>query len=175
MLAAGLVASRPVSAGGTPSPWLQEQIADMHAINGRYANANYGFSIAPPPRAATYIGNAPNPNHGVIIILGERRMIRVYARYSDPDFGNDKPCGPLFQAHPGAKVRSQGKIGARAACALTVSDDANFEQVREQTGDDRGTKILYTVQLTTTREAKAADLAALDAVAASFTRVPIVP
>ncbi len=169
MLFLGQVQAVPASA------WLQDQTGNMHRTTGRFVNDDYGFSVEPPPGAAEYVTNGGDANHGPTFILGERRMIVVYPEYVDSDDDDDKPCRrDQFPWEPSsARVAAASRIGEQTACVVTFTRREMVWRAMQTLGNDRGTGIMYTLLLTTTRRWSRADFQSLQRVADSFGRVPI--
>jgi hypothetical protein len=70
-LAALLVANHAVAEDAvTERQWAHERMSDMTPVKGRYRNEQYGFSVPAVPGARAYRPAAPNPNHGVLYLLG---------------------------------------------------------------------------------------------------------
>ena len=135
------------------SSWLQDQTLNMHQIQGPFMSTDFGFSVSAPPDVAEYVTNGGDANHGPTLILGDKRKIVVYPAYTGLTFGDDKPCRPnQFPWEPGSKKSSSiGKIGHRNASVMTFIQGSTVWRIAQTTGHDRGTSIMYTVLLTTTR------------------------
>ena len=113
------------------------------------------------------------------MILGERRTIDVYPAYTDPEWHNDKPCRGSQSLEPDQNPTTarQGALGGAPACIVDGHRGRTIWRLIQQTrpGMKGETGILYSVLLTTTRDDRQADLAALETVAQSFELIPIAP
>jgi hypothetical protein len=160
-----------------PSAWLKSETAGMHKITGPFVQTDYGFSVESPPDASEYVTNGGDANHGVRMILGERRKIDVYPEYTDGEWGNTEPCRRNQFPWEKTSSRAAGTVllGTQTACLVTFTGRNTAWSVVQATGRDRGQGIMYTLLLTTTRQALQTDLASLHQVASTFKRIPIYP
>jgi len=160
-----------------PSAWLKSEIAGMHKITGPFVQRDYGFSVESSANASGYITNGGNANHGVRMILGEHREIDVYPEYTDAEWGNTEPCKPNQFPWEKNSSREVGTVllGTQAACLVIFKGHNTAWSVIQATGQDRGQGIMFTLVLTTTREALQTDLVSLHQVASTFKKIPIYP
>lgn len=175
-LFAPVVLSAP-SLARSSLPWLQEQTLNMHRIIGRFTNNDYGFSAKAPPEVAAYVTNGGDANHGLRLILGEFRSIDIYPEYTGFVPGDDKPCRRDQFPWETTSRRSAGTglLEGHLACVVTFTDGDHVWRVMQTTGSDRGTEIMYTLLLATTRRWLSADNKSFDSVVESFKRVLINP
>lgn len=159
------------------SSWLQDQTLNMHQIQGSFMSTDFGFSVSAPPDVAEYVTNGGDANHGPTLILGDKRKIVVYPAYTGLTSGDDKPCRPnQFPWESGSKRTSSiGKVGHRNACVVTFIQGKTVWRIAQTTGHDRGTTIMYTVLLITTRQCRFVDFRSFRRVADSFKRIPVSP
>lgn len=159
------------------SGWVASQTIGMHVIHGPFVQRDYGFSVEAPKDATAYVTDGGTAEHGVRIILGERREIDVYPEYTEPDGRITQPC--QRDQFPRETTSSTGVssalLGAQTACLMTFISHDQAWGVIQATGEDRGQGIMYSLVLTTTREALDADLVPLRQVALTFKRVAVEP
>jgi len=160
-----------------PSAWLKSETAGMHEITGPFVQEDYGFSVESPTNASEYVTNGGDANHGVRMILGEHREIDVYPEYTDAEWGNTEPCKRNQFPWERTSSREAGTIllGIQTACLVTFTGNNAAWSVIQATGQDRGQGIMYTLVLTTTREALQTDMVSLRQVASTFKTIPIYP
>ena len=165
------------SAHAAPSAWLRDQTSNRQELRGRFLQPDYGFSVSPPYRSQEYVTDGGDGDHGVRMILGDHRKIDIDAEYTDPDWGNTRPCGSNQFPWEMTSKRKQGsaRLGTQVACLVVFTDDENARCVIQAAASDRGQGIIYTMLLTTTVQKLQEDLISLRQVAASFKRTRITP
>jgi hypothetical protein len=70
--------------------WEARRTSTMTSVSQPYANQTYGFVVPSVAGARAYQDKPPNPNHGVILVLGERRSITVSAEYDAARLGTSR-------------------------------------------------------------------------------------
>jgi len=135
--------------------------------HGRYTNIDYGFSVE-IPTGLTGEGNVPDaPNHGFTIQLREKSVVRVDASYENaPDspypFGRfNALLGPLKAERKSWREDKGGVKWLHYSIAARAFD--------------RGTPIIYTIQLDTTSEHQDEAVSVFEALVSSFRKVRVRP
>ena len=165
-----------VSAHAALSTWLQEQTANMHRVQGRINNRDYGYSIEAPPSVSQYVTKGGDANHGITVIIGEPREIDIYPEYVNSDLGNI-PCAhnPFSWQPSDFKVTYTEKLAGQPACVMTFTHNGIIYRILQSLGNDRGTGILYTLLLETNRQYYESDRRIFQNIVGSFRRIPIYP
>jgi hypothetical protein len=148
--------------------WERAQVANMTSVRGAYRNEQYGFGI-PVVGRKTYRMAAPNPNHGVLIILGNQRTISVSAEYDAAEYGSTKSQLDhwLENEHADSVRREVATLGGKPAEQATLQEGQIVTKVIAQRRDERG-GILYELTLTTTQARRNEDFALFDGIARAF-------
>jgi len=153
--------------------WIKSRTANMVAIHGAYRNTQYGFNI-PATTLKMYRMAPPNPNHGILAILGNQREISVSGEYDAAEYGSTKSALDhwLENEHPDSIKREPTTLAGHAAEQATLQTGTTITRVVEQRRDEHG-GILYELTLTTTPEHQAEDLALFDHILQSFKTYPL--
>ena len=149
--------------------WKQERFARMLPVNRDYRNEQYGFGVPILSGVKVYGNEPPNPNHGIIYLLGYKRTISVSAIYDAAEYGSTKALldHRLENKHPDTSTRSPTVLAGKPAeqAILRTGNTVNKVVVRRR-NEDGG--ILYELTLTTTQADQARDIALFDKVLAGF-------
>lgn len=124
----------------------------MTPVSQPYMNQQYGFVVPAIAGARAYRNQAPNPNHGVDLVLGDKRVITVSAEYDAAQLGSAKAYLELLlqaaevHGHPTMQVtRSAG----RAAWSATVRQrDSVKKFVAVRRSDDGAINYALTLETT---------------------------
>ncbi len=171
----GLAATGVVAAGACAQGddgWVIVKTQTMHRISGRYVQRDFGFSVAAPPDGTAYVSNGDNADAGVRIILGNHREINVYAEYIGPGLTQPepKPCDASQLPFPtGQRLNlKMVTLGVLVGCEVPGMAYGSFWDIIQATRSDRGTDIMYTVELQTTARKARQDQGAFANVAQNF-------
>lgn len=172
-----LVAS--VGAGATDLPgaatWEASRTAAMTAADQPYRNEQYGFVVPRLAAARAYRDKAPNPDHGVVLVLGEQRAITVSAEYDAADLGTSAAyLDQLLQSEGGSAGGSRARIrsAGRPAVEVTIRHaDTVKRLVAVRRGAGGG--INYALTLQTTSAAEAGDIKIFRSVVTGLKFVPL--
>jgi hypothetical protein len=149
--------------------WKQEQFAHMLPVYHDYRNVQYGFSVPILSGIEVYGNEPPNPNHGVVYLLGYERTISVSAIYDAAEYGSTKSQLDhwLETEHPDTITRSPTILAGKPAeqAILRKGNTVNKVVVRRR-NEDGG--ILYELTLTTTQADQTRDIALFDRILAGF-------
>jgi len=149
--------------------WQQEQFAHMLPITRDYRNEQYGFGVPMLSGVEAYGNEPPNPNHGVVYLLGYQRTISVSAVYDAAEYGSTKSQLDHWLAteHPDTITRSPTVLAGKPAeqAVLRTGNTVIKVVVRRR---NEGNGILYELTLTTTATDQAKDNALFDLVLAGF-------
>ena len=128
-------------------------------FRGRYANIDYGFSVEIPAQVVGEGTAAPAPNHGFAIRSDEKSVLLVDASYDVTE-------------PPHRFGRSNARLGTlkaeRKTWKTTEDGREKFHQEIIARGFDRGSPIIYTIQVDTTAENRDAAYGVFDAIVKSF-------
>jgi hypothetical protein len=135
-------------------------------FRGRYVNVDYGFSVEIPDGLIGKGAPIHAPNHGFTIILNPKSAVWVDATYDMPDsphtFGRFNTRLRTLKAELKSwKTTGQGSESLYRAIAAR--------------GFDRGTPIIYTIQVQTTPESRDEAFRVFQAVLNGFRIIPIRP
>lgn len=156
-----LLAASSCLAANSPDDgsWETSRTASMIPASQPYANEQYGFVMPAIAGARAYQDKAPNPNHGVILVLGDRRVITVAAEYDAARLGTAKAyLDLLLQAdhnHGHPIVRPTRSAGHAAWSATIRQPDSLRKFVAIRRGEAGG--INYALTLETTASAAIED------------------
>ena len=149
--------------------WKQEQFARMLPVKRDYRNEQYGFGVPKLSGVEVYGNKPPNPNHGIVYLLGYKRTISVSASYDAAEYGSTKALldHRLENKHPDTSTRSPTVLAGKPAeqAILRTGNTVNKVVIRRR-NEDGG--ILYELTLTTTQADQARDIALFDKVLAGF-------
>ncbi len=163
-------------AAGDPDAWFRAETKFLVHVDDRYRNENWGYEIALPRGIGGWMTDAPNPNHGVEIILGPHRTIQVSAEADSLEFNGttallDEMLEPDDTArHAGARRverRVIGLGGLPAEEAIVRQEDAREVMVAQWIGPPEG-PMNDQLWLTTDAAHEAVDTASFALVVASF-------
>lgn len=150
-----LAATSCLAASSDGGPWETSRTASMTPASQPYTNEQYGFVVPAVADARAYQDKAPNPNHGVMLVLGDRRVITVSAEYDAARLGTAKAYLDLLlqadqnQGHP--IVRATRSAG-HAAWSATIRQPASLRKfVAVRRSEEGG--INYALTLETTASA----------------------
>ena len=128
-------------------------------FRGRYANIDYGFSVEIPAQVVGEGTAAPAPNHGFAISFDEKSVLLVDATYDVTE-------------PPHRFGRSNARLGTlkaeRKTWKTTEDGREKFHQEIIARGFDRGSPIIYTIQVDTTAENRDAAYRIFEAIVKSF-------
>ena len=160
-----------------PSAWFRAQTEWLQPFKGEFEQHDYGFGVTVPSRAAGFVSRGGDAEHGLLIILGERRSIVVFPEYISGESDWDMPCRfhQFDWEGKGRRVRSTVRLAGATACVVTVHAEDFAWRLVQKLGDGRAADVKYTLLLATTQRDWTADARVFDGVLASFRRVPIVP
>jgi hypothetical protein len=128
-------------------------------------NVDYGFSVDVPAGLVGERIAPPAPNHGFAITLEEKSTVWVDASYEMPD--------SLRKHNVNARL---GWLKAELKVwKTTESGRDQFHKAIIARGFDRGTPIIYTIQVDTASEHDDPAYRAFEAIIRSFRNVPIRP
>ena len=155
--------------------WEASRTSAMISTRQPYANETYGFVVPAVARARAYQDKAPNPNHGVVLVLGDRRVISVSAEHDAAQLGTSRAYldlllhAPENQGH--AIVRATRSAGHTAWSASVRQRDGfrKFVAIRR----DEGGGINVALTLETTVSAAPEDSKTFDRVAGQLKFVPL--
>jgi hypothetical protein len=153
--------------------WEKSQTVGMVSMHGAYRNTQYGFSI-PVIVAKMYRPAPPNPNHGMLAILGNQREISVSGEFDAAEYGSTKSAldHSLENEHADSIKRESITLAGRPAEQATLRVGTTITKVVEQRRDEHG-GIIYELTLTTTQEHQAEDSALFDRILQSFKTTPL--
>lgn len=141
----------------------------MLPVNSDYRNEQYGFGVPMLSGVEVYGNEPPNPNHGVVYLLGYKRTISVSAVYDAAEYGSTKSQLDhwLETEHPDTITRSPTVLSGKPAeqAILRTGNTVNKVVVRRR---NEGNGILYELTLTTTPTDQTKDNALFDLVLAGF-------
>jgi hypothetical protein len=137
----------------------QEGVPPSRQFRGRYANIDYGFSVEIPAQVVGEGTAAPAPNHGFAIRFDEKSVLLVDASYDVTE-------------PPHRFGRSNARLGTlkaeRKTWKTTEDGREKFHQEIIARGFDRGSPIIYTIQVDTTAENRDAAYRIFEAIVKSF-------
>ena len=153
---------------GANQEWEKAQVIGMVPIHQAYRNVQYGFSV-PIVGGKMYRPAAPNPNHGVLILLGNQRTISISAEYDAAEYGSTTSQLDhwLENEHPDSVKREDTMLAGKPAEEAILQASQVVTMVIAQRRDERG-GILYELTLTTTLAHQNEDSAIFDNLAHSF-------
>jgi hypothetical protein len=148
--------------------WEKAQVSNMVPIHGAYRNEQYGFGIK-VVSGKVYRPAAPNPNHGVLVILGNQRTISVSAEFDAAEYGSTKSQLDhwLENEHADSVKREATTLAGKPAEQAILQAGQVVTKVIAQRRDEDG-GILYELTLTSTQTHRRADSALFDSIARSF-------
>jgi hypothetical protein len=169
-----VLVNEPTLAGA--ETWMRTQTENMHRLQGRFVQRDYGLSVAAPHGATADVTNGGDGNNGELMILGNRREISVYPPYvvSDPP---PTPCDATqlpWATGRQVRVRAINLAGALACRVVGIRGTVVWDLI-ETEKSDRRTGIIYALLLTTTREAAPRDERSFRSLADNFWFVAISP
>lgn len=82
------VASAAPTAASAPPTWEKTRVETMVEAAQPYRNGQFGFALPALRGTRAYRDAPPNPNHGVLFVLGEKRTISVAAEFDAADYGS---------------------------------------------------------------------------------------
>jgi hypothetical protein len=148
--------------------WAKERIAGMVLVNGAYHNEQYGFGVSVLQTRA-YQPTGRDPDHGIIILLGEGRTITVSAMYDAAFYGSTKSQlnHRLQGEHFDSVKRSAAVLDGKPAAQAVLQNGKNITKVvvQRRNGDDG---ILYSAELTTNKDFQSEDLKTFDSIVRTF-------
>jgi hypothetical protein len=138
----------------------------MQTFRGLYVNVDYGFSVEIPDGLIGKGAPTHAPNHGFTINLNPKSAVWVDATYDMPDsphtFGRfNTRLGTLKAELKSWKTTGQGSESLYRAIVAR--------------GFDRGTPIIYTIQLETTPAYREESFRVFESVLNSFRIIPVRP
>jgi hypothetical protein len=138
----------------------------MQTFHGRYVNIDYRFSVEIPDGLIGKGAPIHAPNHGFTITLHPKSVVWVDATYEMPDsphtFGRlNTRLGTLKAEQKSWKTTGQGSESLHRAIVAR--------------GFDRGTPIIYTIQLETTLAYREEAFRVFESVLNSFRIIPVRP
>jgi hypothetical protein len=141
-----------VAAASGDVPWVVSRTASMTPASQPYVNEQYGFVVPAVEAARAYRDKPPSPNHGVILILGERRVIAVSAEHDAAQLGTARAYLDLLlhaDEVPGhAAVRATRAAGHAAWSATVRQGDAVRKFIAVRRSDGGGINIALTLETT---------------------------
>lgn len=138
----------------------------FETYHGRYTNPDYGFSVEIPSGVVGEGNPTGAPNHGFAIRLHSRSVVWVDASYDAAD-------PPQTFSHFNARL---GTIEAvRRSWKSTEQGTEVFHESVTATWSDRGTPIIYTVEVDTTPQYQDQAVRVFESVVKSFRKTPVSP
>jgi len=170
------LAARANGCGRFPSAEFEGP--DRARVEGRYANATYGYAVKAPPGRVGHVSPAPAPNHGFGVVLSwtPRAYLYVDGSYESLEGSTLEEQSARFVRADAQRVLWTRSTKARLGGLDAVRYVARYEcpglqgvyitdEVRALSRDG-GT--VYTVALLTTAERYHADRKAFEAMVRSF-------
>ncbi|MDR3482274.1 MAG: hypothetical protein P4L91_16360 [Burkholderiaceae bacterium] len=147
--------------------WVKEKIADMVPVNGSYRNEQYGFGVSVLQTRA-YQPTGRDPDHGIIIVLGDGRTITVSAMYDAAFYGSTKSQlnHRLQGEHFDSVKRSAAVLDGKPAAQAVLQKGKNITKVVVQRRNAE--EILYSAELTTNKDYQNEDLKTFDNIIHTF-------
>lgn len=156
--------------------WLAEQTMGLVPAHGTYSNRQYGFRVTIPPGVPAWTTADPNPDHGLIMILGDHRVIDIQAAYDAALFGSTPELlQKRLQALPRGTAEIEimvTRLGDSLAARATVNGPHPAVVIAQWRELPPNNAINYSVVLTTTNETRATDLRTFNAVLATYHHMP---
>ena len=153
---------------GATNDWVKEKIAAMVPVNGTYRNEQYGFSVSVLQTQA-YQPAGRDPDHGIIIALGDNRAITVSAMYDAAFYGSTKSQldHRLQGEHFTSVKRSAAMLDGKPAAQALLQNGENITRVVVQRrNEDDG--ILYSLELSTNKSNVKEDSKTFDSIVHTF-------
>ncbi len=150
----------PVSQTLSASP----EKGERRQFRGRYTNIDYGFSVVIPDGLVGENAPAPAPNHGFGIRWSTGSTLWVDASYEVVPYELGR-----FNARLGKLKASRGSWSERKNGAEV------FHEGIAARGFDRGSPIIYNIQVETTPEHRAEAERAFSGIVKSFRTLPVHP
>ncbi len=152
------------------SAWMAEQTDRLVKVEGQYSNRQYGFRLSIPAGVSAWRTAPPNPDHGVMLILGEHRTIDVSAAYDAALYGSTAALMErrVRDAGGGPVKRFTVQLGGAPAEEAVVGGAAPETIVAQWRAVTPENAINYSVVLVTTPAERKADGAVLVALLAGY-------
>ena len=159
----------PIAAKESNAERPSGRVAHMVFVKSGYRNNHFGFEVPMLAGVKAYRDAPPNPNHGVLYILGKGRTIAVSASYDAAEYGSTKvQLDRWLEGEPVERVeRAPATLAGKPAEQATLHKTTTVTKVVAQRRDERG-GILYELVLTTTDSHLARDGAKFEGIVASF-------
>lgn len=147
---------------------LKEKIASMAPVNGTYRNEQYGFGVSVLQTKA-YQPTGRDPDHGIIILLGDSRTITVSAMYDAAFYGSTKSQlnHRLQGEHFDSVKRSATILDGKSAAQAVLQSRGNITKVVVQRRNEAD-GILYDLELTTNKANQGEDSKTFDSIIHTF-------
>ena len=147
----------------------------MTSISQPYTNQTYGFVLPSVAGARAYQDKPPNPNHGVVLVLGERRSITVSAEFDAAQLGTARAyLDVLLRAddHLGqATVRETRSAGHSAWSAIVRRPDGVKKFIAIRRAEGGGVNVALILE--TTASSAGEDSKTFDRVARGLRFLPL--
>lgn len=175
--AAILVGAASCLAASSPHDmsWEARRTSTMTPASQPYANPTYGFVVPSVAGARAYQDKPPNPDHGVLLVLGERRAITVSAENDAAQLGTARAYLELLlradDHHGQATVRATRSAGHAAWSATVRQRDAVKRFIAIRRGERGGVNVALILE--TTGSSTAEDSKTFERVARGLRFVPM--
>jgi len=146
----------------------KEKVAGMVPVNGSYRNEQYGFSVSVLQTRA-YQPAEGDPNHGILILLGDNRTISVSAMYDAAFYGSTKSQlnHRLQGEHFDSVKRSTAVLDGKPAAQAMLQSGKNITKTVVQRRNEEG-GILYSLELSTNKDHLNEDAKTFDRIVRTF-------